>query len=300
MVEVMDNSIFQNHAEQYENAYNAHLRKYALLNPMPKPPSKKSMITWHHYVVTVILIASAIVSASHTLPVVLGNNELDVISFILAVSTFIMIEITAIYFAYAHITTSHSGDSIPDITTPLKIGVMFTVGAMFAINIYGVLDASHLVQDSAIWQIIAVIIYLWIGCIPPVNAYLCGDVLAINVIQLQLESDVLYDEYLQSKNEWNERFERSWNSKKKDYGVSISVYKQTDSTPLLSEQTDDRQTDRQTESRVSTASDIAYDWLIDNPDKIGLSLRELAELIPNAGKDSINKARKRIESNERS
>jgi len=57
----MNSELFQTHAEQYEQAYNAHLRKYALLNPPPKPPSTRNMVTWHHYVVTIILVASAIV-----------------------------------------------------------------------------------------------------------------------------------------------------------------------------------------------------------------------------------------------
>ena len=290
----MNSELFQTHAEQYEQAYNAHLRKYALLNPPPKPPSTRNMITWHHYVVTIILVASAIVSASHTIPVVMNQAELDLISIALAIATFIMIEITAIYFAYAHITTSHKDNHIPDITTPLKIGVMFTVGAMFAINIYGVLDASGLVEDSIVWQMIAILIYLWIGCIPPVNAYLCGDVLAINVIQLQTENELLFDEYLEQKGEWATSFERSWNSKKKDYGVAITVSKpiQTE-LARLSESSDIRQT-ASGYRRASTAVENARQWLLDNPDMMELPLRQLAELIPDVGKDSINKARKEL------
>lgn len=45
--------------------------------------------------------------------------------------------------------------------------------------------------------------------------------------------------------------------------------------------------------RVSTAVDIARQWFIDNPDKLGLPLRQLEDMI-GVGKDSIAKARKEI------
>jgi len=163
-------TVFESHAEKYEQAHNAHLRKYALMNPIPKEPKATSLITWHHWVVTLILIASAIVSASHTLPVALGvihnspntptetgPEQPEVIDYILAIATFVMIEVTAIYFAYSHIV--NIGDSVgsKDVAQLLKRGMKFTVGAMLAINIYGVLSTSDLIQTtSTMWILIGI------------------------------------------------------------------------------------------------------------------------------------------------
>ncbi len=311
----MDNTntptVFEAHAERYEQAYNAHVRKWIIVNPRPKEPTASSLITWHHWVVGLILIASAIVSASHTLPVVLGEidkiDNVDIsdpsaIDYILAVATFIMIEVTAIYFAYSHITNSHNGIDIPDITQPLKVGVMFTVGAMFAINIYGVLSVTGLIETvSFIWKALGIGIYLWVACIPPVNAYLCGDVLAINVIQLKAQNEVYYNDYLDDMESWRTKLENSWNAKKKDYGVSIKVsvpsIPQTDSPHQLSmsmsNQTDIRQTGAGFK-RSSSAIDNARQWLLDNPERVHESARNLAKDVPNAGKDSINTARNQL------
>lgn len=306
MTDEHTNEIYIQHAEQFEAAFDAHARKWILLNPKPQKPQMSRLITWHHAVIALILIASAIVSASHTLPVALKGNEdfPPAIAFILAIATFIMIELTAIYFAYTHIVSTAELDEMPDISQPLKIGVITTVGAMFAINVYSVLNNSGLIPDTVqpIWSLVGIGIYLWVASIPPVNAYLSGDVLAIHVLELKRVNAVAIDEYNDALENWRNSLQRSWDTKKRDYGVSLKVSKpttnQTDNTPRLSTSTSSQTDIRQTGagySRASTAVDNARQWLIDNPDKITLPLRELAELIPDAGKDSIGKARKQLQ-----
>jgi hypothetical protein len=296
---------FIQHAQVYESAYNAHVKKYSLRNPPPQKPQAQMLISWHHVVVTIILIASALVSASHTLLVVFKaypDQINPVLAGFLAFITFIMVEVTAVYLAYTDIIENTTIDETPSIKKPVRIGLFIVVGAMFAMNIYGVLNTSGTVSGG-LWEIVGILIFLWVACIAPANAYIAGEILAIRVIDMQRQNAILEEDYIEALEKWNTSLDSSWNSKKKDYGVSIKVSKPTDNQPGIavnaprlsastSNQTDNRQMSGAGYAKSSTAVDNAVQWLKDNPDKIDLSLRQLADLIPDAGKDSIGKARK--------
>ncbi len=308
--------IFIEHARRYEQAYHAHVKKYILFNPQPKEPVMTELITWHHWVVAVILIASAVISASHTLPVVLQGNEdmHPIIAFILAASTFIMIELTAIYFSYAHVVSTSDEYQPQDKRKPLKIGVISAAGAMFAINIYGVLDQSgKLPTDQnfiTLWSWVAIFIYLWVASIPPINAYLCGDILAINVLGLKQENSVALDDYDESMQAWRTSLENSWNNKKKEYGDTIKVSKPQ--TPTLPQRMESMENiNNSTNSipigngkmessygfqRNSSALDKAMEHYINHPEDLESDPIELGVKL-GIGKSTMYKARSQARKN---
>ena len=308
--------IFIEHARRYEQAYHAHVKKYILFNPQPKEPEMTELITWHHWVVAVILIASAVISASHTLPVVLqGNEEMHpAVAFVLAVATFIMIELTAIYFSYAHVVSTSDEYQPHDKRKPLKIGVVSAAGAMFAINIYGVLDQSgKLPTDEnfiVFWSWVAIFIYLWVASIPPINAYLCGDILAINVLGLKQENSVALDDYDEAMEQWRTSLENSWNNKKREYGDSIKVSKPM--TPTLPHETENSGNKNNSSNSIpignngmetgygfqrnSSALDKALEHYKNHPEDLKINPIELGERL-GIGKSTMYKARSQARKN---
>ena len=214
------------HYQRYESAKETHRKKYELSKTKPEKPNARKHITWHHFVVGLILVASTIVSASHTLPVVFESYSFvdPIFVFPLVISTFVMVELAAIYWSYTRILKKHDDGNKIDIDKPLKFGVYLSVGAIFAFNGYGVLDTG-LQLSGVVWEFVRLIIFFWVACIAPASAWLSGENLAIQSIKINQMNEQLMKQYEQDLEKWNADLENDWNSNMRNYGIKIKVDK---------------------------------------------------------------------------
>lgn len=260
------------------------LEDYETLNP---PPEHETSL-FERFQWFVLLIFAIIVSANHTVSFLLGEAITDN-QRIVAVSTMAMIELSLVKMSERFM--KYLSIRYPDNMEKIRIGLllmgMFLVG--FVAVGANVLHQMHISGiDPAGWTKSVVVQVA--GITAPIIAIIIG------IMFTSMQNDNKMELKL-----WEKGRAKEWEKFKKRNYVGIKVSKptdiQTDNTPRLSasmsNQTDNRQTGAGF-SRASSAQDNARQWLLEHPNMAHKSVRELATLIPDAGKDSISKARNQL------
>lgn len=292
----------ENQVQIAEAGYQAFRRMYAQTNRPPQRKPYVSRIGMVRNALIVIMIASSAVSASHTIPTFAGENTGGVaviIGVAVGIAAFFMSEVALATFAYVGVMR-HYRDTQEE---PASLKKLIFMGVLVPFVVMGAANLNHVFNSNGVVipQEIRTIILLAISLSAPFMGYISGEVFAMYEVIDRV--DEAKHEAAQSdiQERWEEKSRAAWGKNKSDYGGKIRV----EPMPVpqlsnrLSEQTDtDRQQTDMRQSgagftRVSTAVEIARQWFTDNPDKAGLPLRQLEDMI-GVGKDSIAKARKEI------
>lgn len=296
-------------AERFEEAFNAFKRTYELQYPAPvMPENAERVLGWKQAGMFTGLIGSVIVSASHTIPIFVGTENVTPLTIFIGIAVFVMIELGIVVFAYS--STEQQYKTREDIRTRVKnftrTGLYFIVGIAVVANTIYVVGQNITIPDDTIsqniWSAVLLVTFLAIGISAPVIAFLTGEILAVDVLEHQSRYNRLLEKYQGDLLAWQVGLNSSWSNQKRKWGASIDIESRvkrlsntseitmSNVSASLSTQTDNRQTGHGY-NRVSSAVDIALEYLRNNPESANLTVRELGENA-GVGKDSAAKARK--------
>ncbi len=292
----------QNEVDRAEAGYIGFRRFYTVTTPLPEKEDYQSENRFIQIVLGVILTASMIVSGSHT--IITFSNGSTLPHLLVGFAGFCMLELTLAAFAFVGTQRHYRVEQSEP--KSFKRFILAGVVIPFIVMILGNIDDTFRSRGIEVGETLHVVILLGVALSGPLLAFIVGDVLAMYSVIDRVQRrrhDKAYQEVIK---EWEEGLRRSWASKAGDYGGRVKV--SVDRVPVamlsnvLSEQTDtDRQQTDTRQSgagftRVSSATQQAKQWLSENPDKAGLPLRQLSEMI-GVGKDSIAKALREISQN---
>jgi len=273
----------QNKNEQKQaigNAYDLFSYEYELRHPQPR-----LNVSRKRWTLRLLLGASVVASARHNIPFFVGQAgdgwTAFVVALIYAMAVVIMVEIGLVIFGEQIV--EDYGMYILRIRPVLAImGTILLLLVAFGSNVAD----GFASKDIFISETVKTVINTIANITAPLMAFIIG------IMQASLDAKIREHDGL-----WQTNKNRAWQRHKKDTGIDLTVsYPRLPSNASVynvSNQTDSRQTGAGY-NRASTAVDNAKTWLLDNPEMMDKPLRQLAELIPDAGKDSIAKARNQI------
>lgn len=220
--------IYEEEAARLQSAFEAYKSFYSTMH---KPPVKNDIDNRHWYGVFSFkmlaqitgLIGAIIVSASHTMPVLVGvDSVMDIdfgIQFVIALASFAMVEVMAINFAY-NATELNAGDgTIQDVAGKIKIGERYLVFILALFNIYYVLVSNGV----PIYDFIRIGIFLTIGTSAPVVAFLTGKILAVDSLKSRAKSRRETEEYETAYQLWEDELNSKWSSNKNKWGGKVNI-----------------------------------------------------------------------------
>lgn len=281
-------------AQRVIEAQAAFRQIYEKTNPAPMPPSGRAKRDWLGRAALLLVMGGAvIVSGSHTVTVFSIGKHGGI-----GAAAFVMLELGLFIFSFIYTRDTYRSRDDLQVLGYLKRGMQVTFIVLIFGNVSDVLQANGFASGS-LWIVITFVVSMGVALSAPVVAYIVGHTLAMLLVQDNALDRRAQTDYEAAKAAWIEEFMRVWNANKTRWGATVTVDSGVQRLPAsetrllgLSTQTDARQTGAGY-SRVSSAVDIARQWLADNPDKVDMPVRQLADLI-GVGKDSVAKARKEI------
>jgi hypothetical protein len=290
----MSNFDYDSMAQRVIQAQTAFRQIYEQTNPAPLPPSGRAKRDWlGRMTLVLVMLGAVIVSGSHTVTVFsIGKTGF------VGGAAFIMLELGLLIFSFQHTRETYRSRDDVRVVGFLNTGARVTFGVLVVGNVFDVLQVNGF-ATGALWTVISFAVSLSVALSAPVVAYIVGHTLAMLIVQDNALDLRARADYEKAKATWIEEFMRVWNANKNRWGATVTVESDTPRLTVsdnrllsMSTQTDSRQTGSGY-NRVSSAVDKAYQWLVDNPDKMDMSVRELADVI-GVGKDSVAKARNKI------
>jgi hypothetical protein len=223
-------TIHEQVADQFTSAYEGFKRTYQTMNPPPEfIVADEFKLGWKQYGMMVGIVASVIVSGSHTIPIIVGVNNVNAITVLIGLSAFVMIEVMLIILAYS--STEQQFKAHDDIRSRVKnftrAGFYFVLFVAVAANIIYVIEHNMVIPQERLlliaWQGIRLIVYLAIGISAPVIAFITGEIIAVDVLEHRSRQNKLDKEWQTLMQEWQEALNRSWTSQRKKWGVDIQI-----------------------------------------------------------------------------
>ena len=220
-----DIQVYDDEAMRLQAAFEGFKTVYTTMHTPPQEMDTRQF--WMSFKTVAILfglIGAVVVSASHTVPVLVGvESIMDIgigIEFVIGVASFVMIEIMAIVFAYNAIETETANqDMIKRVNRNMKLGKWFIVAIMVIFNIYYVLTSNGI----PLYEWMRITIFLFIGTSAPVVAFLTGEIWAIDKIKHGSKMRRENEAYQTAYSEWEIGLINSWNAQKKKWGGQVSI-----------------------------------------------------------------------------
>lgn len=238
----------------------------------------------------IVMIASVIVSASHTILAVVKTPT--IVGYVVGFSFFIMVELAIIIFAFftTRMTTINSKDTVKRLTTKV---MFFVLAIAIGANIHEVLQQNGfaiVTGDGAIaWKLFDFGLSLLVALSAPVVAFVTGEVLAILHVYnagMQSRLDAEHDKAMEA---WRQSANTKWAHEKRNYGAVIRV----ESVPVAM-LTDDNsanliKNNGLTRQKPSVRLDTALAYLREHPEALTIAPRKLEEVV-GVGYGTIHKA----------
>lgn len=253
------------------------------LHPRPRPATSR----WVRVALTAIVLASVIVSASHTIPTFLSDltgDQVGVGQVIVALSTLTMIECGMLALSYLRTRMLGREDRrsvVRNVGRGLTLIFVLALGA----NLHTVLAPRF--SDLPVWGVFSLGVYVLVGISAPALAYITGEVLGtLTVIEDRDNQDAV--------RQWSDGREGRWKDTLDKYtrhvvrGQRVTVDR--DHVPSIPTVTS---TVPELPAGEMSQVDKAEQWIRDNPDKADWGSRRIGVLI-GVGKDSVIAAKDRI------
>jgi hypothetical protein len=158
-------------------------RYYTVKNPRPKARTSAFVL----YSLAVLVLASIIVSCSHTIPAFLATIEgdtPDAIKVIVAIAAFLMVEAALLVFSYTNVLWQNEADSAEisrdTVRKRLKVGLYSVLVLAVGANLYSTLLDRF--QSADWWDIFSFGVFVFVGASAPALAYIAGEVVAITAL----------------------------------------------------------------------------------------------------------------------
>jgi hypothetical protein len=215
---------------------------FAARNPAPQPSTSWFVV----FSLAVLVLASVIVSCSHTIPAFLATIEgetPDAIKVIVAIAAFLMVEASLLVFAYTNTSWQARNDEQADETAAshvshsgvqsrLKFGLYSVLILAIGANLYSTLLPRF--GEADWWDLFSFFVFIAVGASAPALAYIAGEVTAITMLLNQRETASVLSV-------WKEKREAEWDAVLERYNRS----QLRAGRPTADRQTDqNRQTDQ--------------------------------------------------------
>lgn len=223
------NAIYDETAARLEAAFLGFRRSYEVMYPAPVLQTTHDRVFGiKHVGLLAALVGSIVVSASHTIPVFLGIDNIQQvrisIELLIALAAFVMIEVGIVTFAYSATESAANRDDLHRVRAFTNAGKWFIALIMLIANVFYVLDANVLTGvTSGLWAGVRVVIYLAIGASAPVIAFITGDILAIDVLKHRSRQTAARERYEAAMNEYNAQIVDAWNRAKGKWGANVDI-----------------------------------------------------------------------------
>jgi cell division protein FtsW (lipid II flippase) len=167
----------------------------------PKPARQTSRLV--RAALIVLVVASIVVSASHTIPAFLSTIEGDahsIIKLIIALAAFAMVEVGVLVFAY--VSTRRRGEAADlHINRQLRRGLLLAFALAVVANLHSVLEPRF--GGTQLWGVFSFIVFVLVGVSAPTLAYIAGEVFGLTTLadeQASIDADAA----------WWQAFDDAW------------------------------------------------------------------------------------------
>lgn len=270
-----------------EKGYQVFSRMYAQTNPKPDPKPYISRIGMIRIALIVIMSASSIVSASHTIPTFSNSGEKDIsqiniIVLLVGIAAFFMSEVALATFAYVGVMRHYreTEQEPASLKTLVKAGVIVPLVVMAAANI----NHEFSINGVILPQVLTSGIILAISLSAPFMGYISGEVFAMFEVIDRVDEGKQIASQNEQQERWEEKCRQAWGRSKGDYGGRIRV----EPMPVraLSAVSAADRTGQDSGhgygtgyTKQSNAREIIREHLRSNPDDMSMKVRDLADKI---------------------
>lgn len=214
----------------YMDALAVHMLRYEATHPKPEAPVLERSRLWIKGALAVVVGASLVVSASHTIPTFVGQLQGDSRN-VVAIAAFIMVEGTLIVGSYLlhrlHVAWPWLGRYM------LIAAVIFAFLIAVAGNLHHRLELAGFAQGQA-WVVFDLLTSIVVGIAPPVIALISMEVLAMLAIDDERRHARAHAAYQSQLDAWTEGMRRSWDSQKRKRGAVSVVVEHPNSSAVQS------------------------------------------------------------------
>lgn len=225
-------------SEQFDDRMERELRVmqqyrvyYEARNPLPKRQVYVSNNRLIYAVVSALVIASVIVSAYHTIPIFVGE-ELTVITFIVGLAVFTMVELAVVSLTYINIKKSYelNPQKHRDVLKWLRAGLGLVFAVAVGANVYSTTRAVGFISGE-----VDLAISILVGLSAPVMAFVSGEVLAMTTVDGQHQQRQMDNDFDVKMVEYQDAFLKAWDARKNKMVGAVTVSKDaSNSIPNLS------------------------------------------------------------------
>lgn len=233
----------QEQLQQYDEIVARHQAAYAAFKAVytqKTPPPVREQVERDDALVIVALvvmvIASVIVSASHTIPVFTKSIYADittlnflqtVVVIVVALAAFAMLEVGIVALAYVLVKDQFKRhpDRHVNVQVYIRAGLVLAFVVAVMANVYSVVGGTLNDEQKGyvLWQGFQLVINVMVGISAPVLAFISGDVLAMQGVAALQQRRAVEMRYHADLNAWNENLNASWNAQKARWGVKVDV-----------------------------------------------------------------------------
>lgn len=262
----------------------------------PKPAAQTSGLI--RGALIVLVIASVIVSASHTIPAFLSTIEGEthaIIKLAVALSAFIMVEVGMLVFAYV---STRRKDAAADghINKQLRRGLLLAFVLAVVANLHSVLEPRF--GGSQVWGIASFAVFVLVGVSAPTLAYIAGEVFGLTALADERRNH-------DANMAWQAAFDESWERALEQYRRNalkvvrpqMSAISAPSSAALSAGQPDTDKNGHATGQGYSKRTDARERvrlHLAEHPDDMALDVRTLAGKI-GVGKSTVADVKREME-----
>lgn len=282
-------TVYEEHAEKHERAWRAFNRIYILERPEPAKPEWWRGLPVMMIPFGLIAVAGILLSAMRTAPV-FYNVALPLVgeglSIFEAIFAIIAVEVFVVMVRYALIVLYP--EKTHDISFWMVRGFIAALIVALMANLYG--SVSHLPFLTSIKPFLDLIMGVVVGVSAPVFAVISGDILGILWLNSAKHRSQLKSEFEQSMEEWRDKREGTWNSKKSDYGIRIHVPKISSGIPMEIPMENNRGGSSIGHSKNTKAREIVERYFDENENAVNQDPLEVAAFLQ-VGKSTVYNVR---------
>lgn len=265
----------------YAREYNEGLAAFRLTYEARTPPPEMSEVKQDRVsliivcALSVVMVASIIVSSSRTIHEFGGD--------VIGTMAFVMLEGGLVAYSFFRARRNSSMSKLEDARRLATYGLALAFIVAIGANVDSVLS-SHGVH---IPQEVNTVINLLVAVSAPVLAFISADVLALELMAVEIKRQHAVTAYEKQYREWLDGLARSWAVQRPNWGIKIEVEPPKElPSGEVSAMSDKTGQTGQKRTKAVSASDRVRAHLDSTPDDVGLSVRELSEKI-GVGKSTV-------------
>ncbi len=276
---------------KHRAAYAAFKSIYEDKNPQPAY-QKPDRSDWYIAIgISVIVIASIIVSGSRTI-VEFGGG-------LVGASAFVMLECAVVAFAFLYTKNNVNEARLDDVRKLTKRGMYLALTVAVVANIHATLKENGVISSD----IINTGILLMVAVSAPLLAYISGDIAGLEYMRAASRARKI-DEYNEGlRVTYQEGLNRAWAAQQSKWGVRIEVSSpvpapsngNSNGNPMENERHILPSASTLGHSKQPMASKIVRDYLVEHPGALEMNPLELAALL-NVGKSTVYNVMKEVKS----